>query len=174
MTSTARGIILTVLFVLLLFFAIRAGMQTFAVEGPSMLPNLQDGQVVLVNKGVYWFHEPRRGDIVVYDSGGKRIIHRVVGLPGEYVEVNAGKVKINGVVLNEPYAHGNSTSWHPGAPQQVPDGQYFIIGDNRNGTLCEMVPGGNIIGKAWLCLWPLGDLGGAPNYGPYALKPSEA
>ena len=170
--SITWRIIAPVIIILFLFLWFQAVFQSFVVEGISMEPGLQGGQVILVNKAAYWFGSPKRGDIVVYRSpltDNKIIIHRIVAMPEEWVKVNNGIVYIsdNGtggwVKLNEPYAQGDSISYGP-AP--VPEGKYFILGDNRDNTRCEIVPRDNIIGKAWLSIWPLSDWGFAPNYSP--------
>jgi len=165
-------IIVPIIIILFLFVWFQGVFQSFVVEGISMEPGLQGGQVILVNKAAYWFGSPKRGDIVVYRSPlteNKIIIHRIVAMPEEWVKVNDGIVYIsnNGgvdwVKLDEErYAHGNTTI----SAQRVPEGKYFIIGDNRDNTSCEMVPRDNIIGKAWLSIWPLSDWGFVPNYSP--------
>lgn len=166
------AIIVPLIIILFLFLWFQAVFQSFVVEGISMEPSLHGGQVILVNKAAYWFGSPQRGHIVVYRSPSienKIIIHRIVAMPEEWVKVNDGAVYIseNGtggwVKLKEPYAQGHSISY---GPAQVPQGYYFILGDNRDNTSCEMVPRGNIIGKAWLSIWPLSDWGFAPNYSP--------
>jgi signal peptidase I len=164
---TIWPIIVPVIIILFLFLWFQAVFQSFVVEGISMEHSLQSGQVILVNKATYWFGSPHRGDIVVYRSENKIIIHRIVAMPGEWVKVNDGMVYIsdNGtggwVKLNEPYAQGDSISY---GPDQVPQGSYFILGDNRDNTRCEIVPRDNIMGKAWFSIWPLSDWGFAPNY----------
>jgi len=158
-------IVAPIVVVLLLFLWFQAVFQSFVIEGISMTPNLQSGQVILVNKAAYWFGSPQRGDIVVFHSRTlqRAVIHRIVAMPNETVEVKGGKVYINGspTPLDEPYAHGDSASY---GPEKVAAGEYFILGDNRNNTAMEMVAAGDIIGKAWLSIWPLGKFGLAPNY----------
>ena len=166
--STIWKIIAPIVIVLLILLWFQIAFQSFVVDGSSMEHSLQDRQVILVNKAAYWFSSPKRGDIVVYRSRSfltedKIIIHRVVAMPGETVEVKDGKVYINGspTPLDEPYAWGDNKDI---SPQHVPEGHYFILGDNRNNTSAEIVPEGNIIGKAWLSIWPLSKWGLAPNY----------
>ncbi len=95
------------LIALAIFFAIHFMLQNFRIEGTSMDPNLKDGQYVLVLKTPYWFgHNPGRGDIIVarHPAGGEDVIKRVIGLPGETVEVKRdGSVYIDGQKLVEPY-----------------------------------------------------------------------
>jgi signal peptidase I len=165
MKSTIWWIIAPIIIILLLLIWFQAAFQSFVVQGISMENSLQGGQVILVNKAAYWFGSPQRGDIVVFLSPAldRAVIHRIVALPGEEVKVEDGKVYINGspTPLDEPYAHGDGASY---GPALVPEGEYFILGDNRDNTSYEMVPRGNIIGKAWFSIWPLSDWGFAPNY----------
>lgn len=158
-----REIIITVLLALLFFLVIRSVAHASVVNGISMEPNLHTGQRIIVIKAHYWFGDPKRGDIVVFDTPrhDHDVIHRVVGLPGELVEIKKGEVFINGQKLEEPYAHGDSVS----SPlQEIPDKCYLIIGDNRNASTVDIVPSGDIIGRAWVCYWPISKLGRVPNH----------
>lgn len=121
------------------------------------------------NKVIYLFHAPRRGELVIFHpptDPDREFIKRVIATPGETVEIKAGKVYINGVQLKEPYiSEGPSYTL---APQTVPTGHYFVLGDNRNNSsdshIWGMVPYQNIIGKPWLVYWPMDKWGLAPNY----------
>lgn len=155
---------------LVIFFAIHFMVQNFRVDGTSMEPSLHNGQYILVNKVVYWFnHNPGRGDIIVFqapDQPQYDRVKRVIGLPGETVEVKRdGSVYINGKLLREPYLTQN----HAGVSGvwTVPEGEYFVMGDNRSVSYDSReggtVPRNKIIGKAWLIIWPIGDWGAAPN-----------
>ncbi len=163
MKNIAREIIITVLLALVIFMAIRTVAYNFEVSGNSMEPNLHNGQFVMVSKIVYWFDEPQRGDIVVYssDNVGHHVIHRIVGLPGETIEVTKGNIFINGVQLEESYIPDGSRTIRA---RQVPDGNYYIIGDNRDAASWEMVREESIVGKAWICYWPVSDWGTVLNY----------
>jgi len=136
-----------------------------------MEPNLHDGQYVLVNKTAYWFgRDPGRGDVIILDAPDDPDydrIKRVIGLPGETVEVRPdGSVYIDGQYLEEPYlpedAIGRTGTW------TVPEGQYFVLGDNRSVSYDSRswgaLPRENVVGKAWFIIWPLSAWGGAPNY----------
>jgi signal peptidase I len=169
--STIWWIIAPIVIILLILLWFQIAFQSFVVDGSSMEHSLQDGQVILINKAAYWFSSPKRGDIVVYRSRSlltenKIIIHRVVALPDEWVQVIDGIAYIRDnetepwVKLDEPYAWGDKEI----APRHVPEGYYFILGDNRAIASVELVPEGNIIGKAWLSIWPLSKWGLAPNY----------
>lgn len=156
----AREIIETVVLALLIFLLIRVVIQNFRIEGYSMEPNLHQGQYLIVNKAVYrWLHPPQRGDIVVFEyprAPDRDFIKRVIGLPGEMIEVRDGSIYINGVLLDEPYlsepTHSNM------APRTLGSDEYFVIGDNRDNSSDSRswgpLPRDNIIGKAWLSYWP--------------------
>lgn len=163
MKKVAREILITALLALVIFLAIRSVVHNFEVSGNSMVPNLENGQFVIVSKAAYWFSDPKRGDIVVFHSPrlSHGIIHRIVGMPGEKVEIKNGEVYINDRKLEEPYVQGNHISR---SPEIVPENKYLIVGDNRYAASADIVPRGDIIGKAWLSYWPLSEWGHAPNY----------
>jgi signal peptidase I len=126
-----------------------------------MEPTLHNGQYLMVNKLVYRFGDPRRGDIVVFHSPQDRsraLIKRVVGLPGEEVSIVAGKLYVNGMVVEEPYVAGQPTSADWG-PRRLGLAEYLVLGDNRNNSNDSRSFGpvheSEIIGKAWFSLWPL-------------------
>lgn len=163
MRAALREILITVLLAVAFFMAIRAFIHNYEVQGFSMEPTLEDGQYIVVNKAAYWFGEPQRGDIVVFDSPQTNhgIIHRIVGLPGETVKIDDGKLYINGEGKREPYIEGHSISV---PARKIPKGSYFIVGDNRSAASWAVVPREDIIGKAWFCYWPPGEIGFVPNY----------
>jgi len=130
-----------------------------------MEPNLHTDQRLVVEKVSYRFHGPRRGDIVVIrvpSQGEELLIKRVVGLPGETVEIRDGRVYIDGQLLDEPYASG-STRQGRTAQVVVPPLHVFVMGDNRDHSNDSRafgpVPIDNIVGRAWLSYWPLRDAG---------------
>jgi signal peptidase I len=158
--------------------------QAFFIPSPSMEPTLIQGDRVLVNKIPYYFHDPRRGDIIVFSNpnpeatpdrgfvGGffhwlfqglgfqqpenEDFIKRVVGLPGDVVEGMHGSVYVNGVKLNEPYLTQHT---QPFPATTVPAGKLFVMGDNRGNSLDSrfglgFVPIDNVIGKAFVKIWP--------------------
>jgi len=154
--TTVLEIAVTLALALLIFLGIHLTLESRQVDGTSMLPNLEHGQRVLVCKAAYWFSEPHRGDVVVFyaPSSGKEVIHRIVGLPNEKVEISEGQVYINDSKIEEPYIQGNLINR---APEIVPDDSYLIVGDNRDEASSDIVPRSDIIGKAWLCYWPFND-----------------
>jgi signal peptidase I len=163
MKTVIREIIITVLLAVVIFMAIRTVAHNFEVSGNSMEPNLHHGEFVIVSKIAYWFDSPDRGDIVVYytDRLQHDVIHRVVGLPGETVEIKNGEVYINDEKLDEPYIGESSRAV---LPMEVPEGHYYIVGDNRGVASWEVVPEEDIVGKAWISYWPTSEWGSVPNY----------
>jgi signal peptidase I len=164
-----REILETAILTLVIFFLVRLAFQNFRIEGNSMDPNLHDGQFLIVNKLVYYLHPPERGDVVVFHSPQeprKDFIKRVVGLPGEEVEMRDGRVLIDGVRLEETYiSNGGTRSW---GPEVVGDFEYFVLGDHRmsssDSRTWGMLDGNAIIGKAWISYWPPQQWGIVPHY----------
>jgi len=142
-----------------LFLAINALSARVRVDGFSMKPTLQDGEFVLVNRLAYRMGQPQRGDIIVFhfplDPASQDLIKRVIGLSGDHVVVRNGVVTVNGQPLREPYiaaAPLYSGEW------LVPDGELFVLGDNRNDSSDShswgMLPYKEIVGKAIFIYWP--------------------
>ncbi len=154
-----RETVETLILTAIIFVLIRSVAQNFRIEGYSMEPNFHDGQYLIVNKISYHLHDLERGDVIVfqYPRAPKRdFIKRVIGLPGEKVEIRRGTVYVNDEQMKEPYDPNPGTySW---GPQTVPEGEYFVLGDNRNNSSDShtwgMLPRGNVVGKAWGIYWP--------------------
>jgi len=187
-----REVIETLLLALLIFLAVRATVQNFKVEGRSMLPSLDNGQYIIVNKLAYaqfdmglfdflpffdagedsthhLFGSPERGDVVVFESPRyteRDFIKRIIGVPGDKVEIRDGVVYINDEPIEEPYTQGATTC--PCGPWEVEEGHYFVLGDHRDNSSDSRQFGPieeeSIIGKAWFSYWPLSDVGLAPNH----------
>jgi signal peptidase I len=133
-----------------------------------MLPTLEVGDRVLVNKLSYELHDINRGDLVVFerppDSGSDPEIHdlikRVIGLPGEQIETNEGRVVIDGRILEEPYLPDRTRTLNL-QPQTIPDGFVFVMGDNRGDSRDSRTFGpiseGLVIGRAFVRVWPVTD-----------------
>lgn len=147
--------------------------QPVVVEGTSMLPQLHDGERLLVNKLVYykfqsvsWGHIDR-GDIVVFwfpNDPDKSYVKRVIGLPGETVEVRNGKVIVNGTELNEDYLDTEYNQTLPSWPaKKVEEHHYFVMGDNRDNSSDSrywgLVPEKYIYGKAFFRYWKPSGIG---------------
>src|SRR6266702_5379056 len=142
--------------------------QPVKVEGTSMLPRLHDGERIFVNKLIYyddyrWAPKVDRGDIVVFwfpNDPSKSYIKRVIGLPGDTVEVHDGSVRINGRDLEEKYLDPRLNMSHASKPPTyVKPGYYFVMGDNRDNSsdsrIWGLVPKKYIYGKALFRYWPL-------------------
>jgi signal peptidase I len=167
--GAVREIAETVILTLIIFFLVRAVLENYRVEGQSMEPNLETGQYLIVNKVQYHLRPAERGDIIVFiapKSPDKNFVKRIIGLPGEKVEIRGGEVLINGQVLYEPYID-NRWGYTYGPVTVGPD-ELFVLGDNRNNSSDShswgMLPEANVIGKAWVCYWPPEKWGFVPHY----------
>lgn len=144
----------------LFFFIVTFIIQGYRVYGSCMEPNLFTGERVLGSKVVYRLSSPKRGDVVVFKypkDPSKVFIKRVIGLPGETLEIRSGHVYINDKPLSEPYvkniAHGSY------GPERVKSGQLFVMGDFRDQSNDSRswgeLPIANIQAKGWLRYWPM-------------------
>jgi signal peptidase I len=173
--SVLRELIETLALTLIIFLLIRFAVQNFRIEGYSMEPNFHDGQFLIVNKLVYLLHPPERGDVIVFippTNTSRDFIKRVIGLPGDRIEITNGRVYVNGALLDEPYPLNPGT--YSAGPVTVPPGEYFVLGDNRNNSSDShswgSVPAKDIIGKAWVSYWPPQLMGLIPSYSYAAAK----
>jgi signal peptidase I len=172
-------IVLSALVIFLLvqiFFVGRA-----VVVGSSMEPNLHNDQRILVNKVAYAFSEPKRGDIIVFTpphspSSDNDLIKRIIGLPGETVEMKDGVVYIHqsdGTVLTlDEHEYIDSPSMSYSISSEIPLDNFFVLGDNRNNSSDSRsgwtVSRDAIHGKAWFSIWPISEWGSLLNF-DYAL-----
>jgi signal peptidase I len=142
--------------------------QPVKVEGTSMLPHLHDGERIFVNKLIYyddyrWMPHVRRGDVVVFwfpEDPSKSYIKRVIGLPGDTVEVYEGRVRVNGKDLEETYLDPQLNLSHASRPPvYVKPNYFFVLGDNRDNSsdsrIWGLVPKKYVYGKALFRYWPL-------------------
>ena len=139
--------------------------QRTEVIGESMSPTLENGDNLIVDKLTYRFSDPKRFDIIVFPFKENRTVYyikRIIGLPGETVQIKDGKIYINGMELEEDY--GAETIADPGiasSPVTLGADEYFVLGDNRNNSEdSRRASVGNIsrdeiFGRAWLRFWPL-------------------
>jgi len=148
----------TIILAVLLYFGINAISARVRVDGFSMVPTLQDGEYILVSKLSYKMGTPARGDIIVFalpTDQRQDLIKRVIGLPGETISIHDGIVKVNGIPLTEPYIAQQPLY---NDERTVPDGQLYVLGDNRNDSKDShqwgLLPMENVIGKAILIYWP--------------------
>lgn len=165
------------------FIVIQVAVVNFRVEGSSMRPTLMPGHYLMVNKAVYFpvdtgrlgmiipfwqpaepdnaylGRTPRQGDVVVFDypvNPERQFVKRIIGEPGDRVEIRDGKVLVDDVRLDEPYLNGISTSdMHP---IRLDEDEFFVMGDNRGGSQDSRhwgpLPADHIIGKVWAIYWP--------------------
>ncbi len=164
MKAFLREILVTVILAIVIFFLLQATVQSFIVVGSSMEPNLQERERLLINKVVYHLHKPERGDGIVFHPPNARqadYVKRIIALPGDTVEVTREGVFINGKQLDEPYI--KESPKYILRKKTIPKNEYFVLGDNRNNSNDShngwTVPRQNIIGKAWLSIWPPGEWG---------------
>jgi signal peptidase I len=160
-------IILLVSFVLVFGFVRPFVVEAFWIPSASMVPTLKYGDRVLVNKFIYRFTEPQRGDIIVFKSvegDGQDLIKRVVGVPGDEIAVRGGKLFVNGEPQKEPYVNKKYPDKSFYAPTTVPKDHVFAMGDNRansqDSRVFGPVPEKNIEGEAFLRFWPPDRIGG--------------
>jgi len=154
-----REVGITILIAIAIFALLRVTVQGYVVRYSCMLPNIESGEWVMVNKASYFLSDPQRGDVVVFwppFESEHPFIKRVIGLPGETVEVKQGKVFINTIPLKETYITEPIT--YKLSPKRIPEGEYFVLGDNRNNSNDShtgwTVPREKMIGKAWFVYWP--------------------
>lgn len=167
--SWLQDVLETLLLAAILFLVINTLTGRYQVHGQSMEPSLHNGQYLIASKAVYWLRAPERGDVVVLDPPNERsevpYIKRVIGLPGDVVEVREQRVWVNGVALNEPYI--NAPPYYTGN-WVVNEEQYFVLGDNRNNSSDShawgLLPRDRILGKAIFSYWPPETWGGIPHY----------
>ncbi len=162
--SSAFELLKTLVLVLVLVVTIRAFVvEAYVINGKSMEPTFHDSERLLISKFAPRFEELERGDIVIFQHGDdeKRLIKRVIGLPGDEVEIRGGFVHVNGKRLDEPYLEDSDrdpTSNY--GPRIVPPDHYFVLGDNRptsNDSRREAVGfigREQIIGKALILFYP--------------------
>lgn len=146
-------------------------LQPHKIKGSSMETNFHDGEFILTDKLSYRFGEPKRGDVVVFKAppdGSQEFIKRILGLPGEKAEVREGYLFVNNHQVEEKYL-GPGVITHPsnfaaeGKPFIVPQGQYFVMGDNRDHSYDSrsfgLLDKSKITGRAWIVYWPPKDMG---------------
>jgi signal peptidase I len=135
--------------------------QPVRVEGTSMMPGLADQERIFINKFAYHLGAIERGDVVVFRYPGdpsKNYIKRIVGVPGDHIEILRGSVFVNGNRLVEPYVPAQFRDERSMSEIIVPEGSYFVLGDHRNLSSDSrdfgVVEGEAIFGKAVFAYWP--------------------
>jgi signal peptidase I len=136
--------------------------QPVKVEGTSMQPQLVDQERIFVNRFIYQFADIRRGDVIVFwfpRDRSKSFIKRVLGLPGDEVEIRNGTVYLNGVVVREPYIQPEFKDFRSFRKVVVPPDHYYVLGDHRNSSNDSrnwgFVDQELIYGKAFFSYWPV-------------------
>jgi len=166
-SSLFREIVETLLLTVVIFVLVNTVTGRFRIDGSSMEPNLHDGEYVIVNRISYRLHQPDRGDVIVFKKEGSReFIKRIVGLPGDTVQVQGARVIVNGTPLTEPYIAQPPA--YTMEPRKIAPNEYFVLGDNRNNSSDShnwgTVPLSVIDGKAWVTYWPPKNWGVVPHY----------
>ncbi len=159
-TRFIREVIETITLTLLVLLMIHSIVQSFRIDGPSMEPTFATNQDVLVNKTAYLLHPPQRGDIIAFRYPldiHESFIKRVIGIPGDTIQITHTAVRINGTLLHEPYASTNVDTYEQ--TWTLGQGQFFVMGDNRENSLDSRSWGpleqSYIIGKVLAVYWPL-------------------
>ncbi len=168
MSEEIKSFFKEVISIIVIAFVLAMILRTYVVEGRiiptgSMLPTIQLQDRVMVNKFIYFFKEPERGDVVVFDppdilNSKEDYIKRVIGLPGDTVEVKNARVYVNGKALSEPYIYEPLNYEYD--PVTVPEGALFVMGDNRNASFDShrwnaWLTEDHLKGKAFLIYWPI-------------------
>ena len=163
-----KEILETLLFTFFVIWLVKSASQNFRIEGASMEPTLHEGQYLIVNRLSYFLDEPKRGDIIVLHFPNDRsrdFIKRIIGLPGDTVSISNGEVRVNDVLIDEPYIKDpspNNQTW------VVTEDHYFVMGDNRRNSSdsrsWSFLPEDDIIGEAWVVYWPPKDWQLVPHY----------
>ena len=159
--SSLREMVEVIVTALVLAFLIKTFVVgNFWIPSESMVPTIEVNDKVIVTNFSYWFEGPKRGDVVVFRyplDTKKDYIKRCIGLPGETVEFRDSKLYVNGQLVEEPYLP-EGLVFEDYGPIEVPEGQYFMCGDNRNHSSDSRVWGfvekRLIIGKAQVIYWP--------------------
>jgi len=154
------GLALLVVYLIITFV-----IQNTKVSGSSMEPTLHHHDAVIINKWIYYLKDPQQGDIIIFPYQGdpsKKYIKRIIALPGDLLDIQEGNIYINGKKLEESYI---TESWivkgNVVYPFSVPDDHYFVMGDHRDHSADSRfeevgtVKKNQIIGKAWVRIWPL-------------------
>lgn len=161
-----RSIIEMLLLTLLMLLVIRFAVQNYQVQGVSMEPSLHNQEYILVDKVSYLFQHPSRGDVIVFRypvDPSENFVKRIIAVPGDTISVVGEQVTVDGVVLNEPYINSSDRiNPFPSFKNRIlANNEYFVMGDNRGNSSDSRdwgaVPSQNIIGKATLIFWPLGE-----------------
>ena len=177
MWSLVYEILETVVLAAIIWLAVNFATARFIVEGSSMEPNFHTGQMLIISRLSYKLSTPQRGDVIVFqypDNPVDDYIKRVIGIPGDTVEIQDSHVYINGQLISEPYLQPDTPEIQRGK-WEVPAGSYFVMGDNRahssDSRSWGMLSREFIIGKAWISYWPPNDWGMVPHVSYNSVSP---
>ncbi len=190
MRRLVRELIETVLLSIVILLALEFSLQNYRVEGSSMFPTLVEGEHLIVNKLVYArvdrdslastltfpraaapassslfvFRPPQHGEVIIFrypNNRDREFVKRVIGVPGDHIEIQRGEVIRNGEPVDEPYVIRPSTRSYSSI--YIPPGSYYVLGDNRiasnDSRSWGLVPESDIVGRAWFSYWPYDTLG---------------
>ena len=143
--------------------------ELYVVDGPSMQPTLQDGERLVVNKFIYHWRDPLKGEVVIFRyprDHSRDFIKRVIAVGGDTIEIKDGHVLVNDAIVNEDYIAEKTRTEYP--KQTVPEGTLFVCGDNRRNSLDSRFPDVGFVplelvkGKATLIFWPIANAAALP------------
>lgn len=189
MRDFIRELIETALLSLAVFLALHLSVQNFRVEGSSMVPTLNEGQYIIANKiiysrvstdtlasflpfiqpsgeagSLYTFHPPEHGEIIIFNfppDQSRDLVKRVIGLPGDTIEIQSGHVIRNGEPIEEPYVVNKDSRTYD--PVEVPENSYYVLGDNRRSSSDSrdwgFLSDEHVVGRAWVSYWPADRIG---------------
>ena len=189
MREFIRELIETVLLSLAVFLALHLSVQNFRVEGSSMVPTLTEGQYIVANKiiysrvsidtlagflpfiqssgggdSLYTFHPPGHGEIIIFNfppDQSRDLVKRVIGIPGDTIEIRSGQVIRNGEPIDEPYVVNRDRRTYD--PVEVPENSYYVLGDNRRASSDSrdwgFLADEHVVGRAWMSYWPTDRIG---------------
>lgn len=168
MSKDIREFLKELISIVVIAFILSMVLRTWLIEGRivptgSMLPTIQLNDRLLVNKLVYHFKDPQKGDIMVFRPPDKLeaqddFVKRLIAIPGDKVEIRKGQLYVNDQIQQEPYL--NKAMNYDFCPVVVPSNSYFVMGDNRNDSFDSHLWGAwlthdHLIGKAFFIYWPL-------------------
>ena len=189
MRDFIRELIETALLSVAVFLVLHLSVQNFRVEGSSMVPTLTEGQYIIANKiiyssvatdsivrflpfvqpsgeggSLYTFHPPEHGEIIIFNfpsDQSRDLVKRVIGVPGDTIEIQSGQVIRNGKPIEEPYVVNKDRRTYD--PVEVPENSYYVLGDNRRSSSDSrdwgFLSDKHVVGRAWIGYWPMDKIG---------------